>query len=440
VNALLSSASDLALLFVTGSTLLIPLAIAGIALINAGLGRSRNSAHLMTSSLCAVGVAAAVYVVIGFPSQGWAGGPARVISLAGKNWNWIARAPLFLQGVTASPVLLTVWMQSLCVSLSALIPIGGAAERWRLGSTCASTAILAGITYPLFAHWAWGGGWLATLGTDYGLGRGFVDAGGSGVIHTVGGLAALALVWILGPRRGKYTADGLPTAIPAHNAVFVLFGCLLAWAGWLGLNLSGAVLLSGIDPRKAGLIGINTTLAGGSAALMTAVITRVRFSRPDASLTANGWVTGLVAVSAGCPFVPPAAAIFIGLIAGLLAPLAIEILEARLSIDDPCGAISVHAIGGIWGLMAVGIFGRFPADVLIGRGNGDSGQWLAQLVGVATLVGFILPLSYGLNRLLDRFLPHRITQDGERQGLDLHELGAGAYPEFVTHSEDFFQR
>jgi Amt family ammonium transporter len=324
--------------------------------------------------------------------------------------------------------------------LSALIPIGGAAERWRLGSTCASTAILAGITYPLFAHWAWGGAWLATLGTDYGLGRGFVDAGGSGVIHTVGGLAALALVWILGPRRGKYTADGLPTAIPAHNAVFVLFGCLLAWAGWVGLNISGAVLLSGIDPRKAGLIGINTTLAGGSAALMTAVITRVRFGRPDASLTANGWVTGLVAVSAGCPFVPPAAAIFIGLIAGLLAPLAIEILEARLSIDDPCGAISVHAIGGIWGLMAVGIFGRFPADVLIGRGNGDSGQWLAQLVGVATLVGFILPLSYGLNRLLDRFLPHRITQDGERQGLDLHELGAGAYPEFVTHSEDFFQR
>jgi Amt family ammonium transporter len=208
----------------------------------------------------------------------------------------------------------------------------------------------------------------------------------------------------------------------------------------VGLNISGAVLLSGIDPRKAGLIGINTTLAGGSAALMTAVITRVRFGRPDASLTANGWVTGLVAVSAGCPFVPPAAAIFIGLIAGLLAPLAIEILEARLSIDDPCGAISVHAIGGVWGLMAVGIFGRFPADVLIGRGNGDSGQWLAQLVGVATLVGFILPLSYGLNRLLDRFLPHRITQDGERQGLDLHELGAGAYPEFVTHSEDFFQR
>jgi ammonium transporter, Amt family len=440
MNALTPSGSDLALLCATAAILLIPLAIAGLALINTGLGRSRNSAHLMMSSLCVVGMAAASYVICGFAWQGLAGGSARVISFAGRNWNWIAKAPPFLQGVTTSPALLTVWMQSLCVALSAVIPTGAAAERWRLGSTCASTAIFSGITYPLFAHWAWGGGWLATLGTDYGLGRGFVDAGGSGVIHTVGGLTGLALVWILGSRRGKYTADGMPTAIPAHNAVFVLFGCLLAWAGWTGLNVSGAVLLNGLDPRSTGLIGVNTTLAGGSAALMTAIVTRVRFSRPDASLTANGWVAGLVAGSAACPFVPPAAAIFIGLIAGLLAPLTIEILEARLSIDDPGGAISVHAIGGIWGLLAVGIFGRFPAEVFVGRGSGFSGQWVAQLVGVATLVGFILPLTYGLNWLLNRFLPHRVTQDGERQGLDLHELGAGAYPEFVTHSDEFFQR
>jgi len=195
-----------------------------------------------------------------------------------------------------------------------------------------------------------------------------------------------------------------------------------------------------MDPRRAGLVGINTTLAAGSAALMTAIVTRVRFTRPDASLTANGWVAGLAAGSAGCAFVPPAAAIVIGLIAGLLAPLAIEKLEAWLSIDDPGGAISVHAMGGIWGLIAVGMFGRFPADVLAGRGSGDSGQWVAQLVGVATLVGFVLPLTYGLNWVLNRFLPQRVAPEGERQGLDLHELGAGAYPEFVTHSDEFFQR
>jgi len=434
------SLSDVSALLAVVSILLIPLAIAGLALINTGLSRSRNAAHLMMSSLCVVGVAAAVYVVCGFTWQGMAGGPARVISLAGKDWNWIAKGPLFLQGLTASPALLVAFMQILCVALAGLIPTGGASERWRLGPMCASTAVISGFTYPLFAHWAWGGGWLAELGTNYGLGRGFVDAGGSGAIHTVGGLTALALVWILGPRRGKYTADGMPTAIPAHNAVFVLFGCLLAWAGWLGLNIAGAVLFSGMDPRRAGLVGINTTLAAGSAALMTAIVTRVRFTRPDASLTANGWVAGLAAGSAGCAFVPPAAAIVIGLIAGLLAPLAIEKLEAWLSIDDPGGAISVHAMGGIWGLIAVGMFGRFPADVLAGRGSGDSGQWVAQLVGVATLVGFVLPLTYGLNWVLNRFLPQRVAPEGERQGLDLHELGAGAYPEFVTHSDEFFQR
>jgi Amt family ammonium transporter len=432
--------SDVAALLAVVSILLIPLAIAGVALINTGLGRARNAAHLTMSSLCVVGVAAAVYVICGFAWQGVAGGPARIISILGKDWNWIARGPLFLQGLTASPMLLVAWMQTLCVALAALIPTGAASERWRLGSMCASTALFSGITYPLFAHWAWGGGWLAALGVNYGLGRGFVDAGGSGVIQSVGGVTALALVWILGPRRGKYTADGMPTAIPAHNAVFVLFGCLLAWAGWMGLNIAGAVLFSGMDPRRAGLVSINTTLTAGSAALMTAIVTRVRFTRPDASLTANGWVAGLAAGSAGCAFVPPAAAIVIGLVAGLLAPLAIENLEARLSIDDPGGAISVHAIGGIWGLIAVGMFGRFPADVLAGRGSGDSGQWVAQLVGVATLVGFVLPLTYGLNWTLNRFLPQRVSPEGERQGLDLHELGAGAYPEFVTHSDEFFQR
>jgi ammonium transporter, Amt family len=163
MNALAPSGSDLAVLLATGCILLIPLAIAGIALINTGLGRSRNSAHLMMSSLCVVGVAAIFYVICGFAWQGLASGPARFISVAGENFNWIARAPLFLQGVTASPALLTVWMQSLCVALAALIPTGGAAERWRLASTCASTAIFSGITYPLFAHWAWGGGWLARL-------------------------------------------------------------------------------------------------------------------------------------------------------------------------------------------------------------------------------------------------------------------------------------
>jgi Amt family ammonium transporter len=432
--------TDSAALLAVVSTLLIPLAVAGLSLINAGFGRSRNAAHMMMACLCVAGMAVVTYVVFGFGWQGVAGGPSRVVAIAGKTWDVTARQPLFLRGVdfAGSPASLVAWMQILAVSLAAMIPLGAAAERWRLGAMLASTAILSGITYPLFAHWAWGGGWLSQLGVQYGLGHGFVDLGGSGVVQALGGLTALTVVWILGPRRGKYTAEGMPTAIPAHNAVFVLFGCLLAWAGWLGLNVSGSLLFGGVDPGRAVLVAVNTSLGAGSAALTTAIATRVRFGKPDASLSANGWVAGLAAGSAGCAVVPPAAAILTGILAGFLVPFAIENLELRLSIDDPGGAIAVHAFGGIWGLLAVGPFGRFPTTGF--AGGGDSGQWMAQLIGVATLIGFILPLSYGLNWLLNRLMPQRVPPEGERQGLDLYELGAGAYPEFQTHSDEFMQR
>jgi Amt family ammonium transporter len=304
-----------------------------------------------------------------------------------------------------------------------------------------------GWTYPLFAHWVWGGGWLAQLGVNYGLGHGFVDAGGASSIQALGGLTALAIIWILGPRRGKYSLDGMPAAIPGHNAVFVLFGCLLALLGWLGLNCAGAILFTGTEPRRAALIAVNTTLAAASAALVVAVITRIRFGKPDASLSANGWVTGLVASSAACALVTPAAAVVIGLAAGALVTFAVEWFESRLAVDDPGGAISVHAVGGIWGVLALGLFAHFPnpalnavSGPLRGSAGGDSRQWLAQLVGVATLLGFVLPLTYGLNWLLNRFYPQRVAVEGERQGMDLFELGAGAYPEFITHTEPFTQR
>jgi Amt family ammonium transporter len=261
-----------------------------------------------------------------------------------------------------------------------------------------------------------------------------VDTGGSGVIHVTGGLTALSIAWILGPRRGRYALHGMPTAIPGHNAVFVLFGCLLAWVGWIALNSAGALLFAGVELGRVVLIGVNTTLAAAAGTLAVAAITRLRFGKPDASLSANGWVGGLVASSAGCAFLTPVAAAVTGVIAGALVIFAVELLELRLSVDDPAGAISVHAIGGIWGLIALGMFGHFPP------GAGDGQQWLAQVIGVATLLGFVLPLTYGLNRLLNRLIPYRVAAEGERQGMDLFELGAGAYPDFVTHRDEFGQR
>jgi Amt family ammonium transporter len=291
----------------------------------------------------------------------------------------------------------------------------------------------------------WGGGWLAQLGLNYKLGRGFVDSGGSSSIQMLGGLTALSVTWILGPRRGKYELDGMPTAIPGHNAVFVLFGCLLALVGWFGLNSAGAILFTGAEPGRVVLVVVNTTLSAASAGLVAAVITRIRFGKPDASLSANGWIGGLAASSAACAFVKPAAALLIGLVGGTLVTFAVEWLELWLAVDDPGGAVAVHAVGGLWGVMAVGLFARFPAQGTaggpwLGSGAGDSGQWLAQLVGVATLLGFVFPVTYGLNWLLNLFLPQRVAVEGERQGMDLFELGAGAYPEFMTHTEGFTRR
>jgi len=425
---------------------LIPFALAGLALLNVGLVRSRNATHIMMSSLCVIGVAALAYFVCGFSWQGVTGAPGYALRLGGKPWEWIAAQPLFLRGVdwNGSPTSLVAWMQMLSVALAAMIPVGAAGERWRLGAMCASSALFAGFLYPVFAHWVWSGGWLAALGVNYGLGHGFVDAGGSSTIQTMGGLTALVMLWLVGPRRGKYTSDGMPMAIPGHNAVFVLFGCLLLWVGWLGLNVAGAILFSGVDPRRAALIAVNTTLGAGAAALATVVVTRVRFGRPDASLSANGWVAGLAAGSGACAFVPPASAVLIGLVAGLLVPVAIENLELRLGMDDPAGAISVHAVGGLWGIIAVGIFGRFTAPLAntaeFFAAPSSSGQWIAQLIGIATLLGLVLPVSYGVQWLAGRFVPHRVAPEGERQGLDLYELGAGAYPEFMTHTDEFLQR
>ncbi len=445
-----SKLSEMATVACLFSIFLVPLAAVGLSIINAGLGRTRSAAHIMLSSLSALSVAGLVYFAIGFSWQGYIGGPAHILIFSGKGWNWIAAEPFFFRRIVpgVSDASLAALLQIFCVGLAALIPLGSGADRWRLRSSCLSTALLAAWTYPLFAHWAWGGGWLAQLGANYGLGHGFLDAGGSGSIHVLGGLTALSITWILGPRRGKYSADGMAPAIPGHNAVLVMFGCLLSLVGWFGLNSAGAILFTGGEPSGSVLIAMNTMLAAAAAALTAAFITNIRFGKPDASLCANGWVGGLVASSASCAFVVPAEAVVIGSIAGILVTLSVEWFELRLEVDDPGGAVSVHAVGGIWGLLALGLFARFHGPVLNLAGQAglaavqgnDSGQWLAQLIGVATLLGFVLPLTYGVNWLLNYLYPYRVSVEGERQGLDLHELGAGAYPEFVTHTEDFIPR
>ena len=184
-----------------------------------------------------LGVAAVAYCAIGFSLQGYPGRVAHALLAGGKPWDWAAPIHSFAAfPSTFPPASLAALFGMFAAGLAAVIPLGSGADRWRLGAACSSAALLAGLVFPLFAHWAWGGGWLAQLGVNYGLGGGFLDAGGSAAIQAVGGLAALSIAWILGPRRGKYNSEHMPVAIPGHNAVFVLFGCLLAWIGWSGLN------------------------------------------------------------------------------------------------------------------------------------------------------------------------------------------------------------
>ncbi len=408
---------------------LVPLALAGLALIHQGLGRSRSAAHTMLATLCAVGIAAIVFVLIGSALAGFGGAPAHAFTFGGIRWDWLGAEAFFADGLHTGEAgamhrLLVMSLQMFAVGMLVMIPISTGSDRWKLGAVCSASAVTAAFTYPLFSHWVWGGGWLARV-VD------FVDVGGAGVIQVVGGLAALSVAWVLGPRRGKY-ADGIASAIPGHNIVQVLFGCLLALMGWIGLEASAAILFYGAGSEQVVMVVINAMLAASSGLLAASVTTRVRYRKPDSSISANGWIAGLVAGSAGCCYLTPGEAIFIGFIAGALVTWLVEFLEMTALVDDPGGAISVHAGAGIWGLVAYGALSASGPDRWV--------HLLAELVGVATLLGVMFPLIHGANLLLNRIMPYRVDRDGDWQGMDIRELGAGAYPEFVIHADEFVPR
>jgi Amt family ammonium transporter len=421
--------TEAAFVLVLVSLLMAPLAIAGVALINTGLGRSRSAAQSLLGSLAIVAVAAIAFALIGATFAGTQDGAGHIFHLAGRPWNWLGKGPLFLAGLASAPPQsqLGLLFEFLAVALAAIIPWGSGADRLRLAAGCSVAAVLGAIVFPLAAHWIWTDGWLSQLGVNFSLGSGFLDPAGAAAIHVLGGLSALAIAWIAGPRKGKFPPGGFATAMPGHNAVYILFGCLLALAGWLAFNIAGAVLWMHAPLASLPVAAINTLLAAAGAVIATLAVTRFRFGKPDASLCANGWLSGLVASSATAAIVSPVQSILIGLIAGVLTALLVEVMELAASIDDPSGAIAVHAAGGLWGLIAAGIFAPQP------------GQFIAQLAGIATLLGLILPLLYLLFWLVNRAVALRVDPDGERIGMDLHELGGGAYPEFVIHRDDSYR-
>jgi Amt family ammonium transporter len=430
----------------------------GFALLETGLARAKNADHTMMMNMVVYGVGMLAYWLIGFAIQmGGVGAIANLggtaplnaeytVTLFGKAFGLFGQHGFLLmhRGTYDVGVMVLFLFQMVFMDTGATIPTGAAAERWKFSAFIVTSIFFAAFTYPLFANWAWGGGWLASLGANFGLGKGYCDFAGSGVVHAVGGLSALAIAIILGPRIGKFTRDGKPQAILGHDIVLVLSGCLILAFGWFGFNPGSTLGASGNGSLRIGSIAVNTMLASGAGLLSAMMYMWKVYGKPDASMTGNGFLAGLVAITAPAGFVNPVGSVIIGLIAGVLVCVSVAFVEKVLKVDDPVGAVSVHGCCGIWGVIAVGLFADGKSNYggawngvtgsVTGLFYGDASQLVAQLLGVATLVGFVFVMSFVFGFVIDRVMGQRVNAKTELEGLDLPEIGALAYPEFELKS------
>jgi Amt family ammonium transporter len=423
---------------------LLLLVLAGLALIAAGLNRAKNSGHTMAMNLAAFAIGVLGVFICGFAlAIGGLGGGGRSLSvhLGSHSWVLVGGRYFFLastEGIGSPPATALLVPFTMLLALACAIPIGALAERWKFRSLCATAALLGGVVYPVFACWVWGGGWIAQLGSNCGLGLGGFDFAGGGVIHMQAGVVALIGALVLGPRIGKYDATGRPKPIFGHHMPMVFLGTLLFALGWLGYL--AALAIARDRAVAAGTIAINALIACAAGVLVACAFMWRQFGKPDPTMMCSGLMASLVASSAGAPFVAPWAALLIGVGAGVLVCVSVVGLE-KSRIDDPAGVISVHGVGGLWGVLAAGLF----ADGVHGRGllapdaapvglfYGGVGQFLAQLilalvgivwVGVAAgLLFFVLGKIFGGNR---------VAPDVEVAGLDLYEMGSPAYPDFIA--------
>ncbi len=427
---------------------------AGFAIVETGLCRAKNANHTMMMNFMVYGAGMLAYWLIGFAIQmGGVGGVANLGGAAPLNTEWtfnffgkpfgiFGQHGLFLtQGGTYDVGVMVLFLfQMVFMDTALTIVTGSAAERWKYSAFLVSSFIMGAFTYPLFANWAWGGGWLANLGTNFRLGKGYCDFAGSGVVHAVGGLTALAVCMILGPRIGKYTRKGKPNAIIGHDIVLVLTGCFILAFGWFGFNPGSTLGASGNGSLRIGSIAVNTMLAGMAGGFSAMFYMWMRYGKPDASMSGNGLLAGLVAITAPSGFVNTVGATIIGLIAGVLVCLSVEFVDRVMRVDDPVGAISVHGTNGLWGVISVGLFADGKSNYggswngvtgsVTGLFYGDASQLVAQLIGVVTLIGLVFTFSFVVNLVVDAVVGQRVSAKAELEGLDLPEMGQLGYPEF----------
>ena len=423
---------------------------AGFAFCETGFTRAKNASHTMAMNIMVYGIGLLGYWACGYALQ--MGGVGAVLTLggtaplsseyaitiAGHSFGLFGTKGFFLSGDAYDVGVFGLFLFSMVfMDTAATIPTGAMAERWKWGSFVIYALFMSMLIYPIFGNWVWGGGWLSQLGKEFGLGHGHVDFAGSSVVHLVGGVAALAGARILGPRIGKYEADGRVNAIPGHDMPMAILGVLILAFGWFGFNAGST--LSGGDLRIA-VVAVNTMLgsaAGAVAAMITVTYLR---GKPDLSFMANGMLAGLVAITGACAFVNSTGAVLIGLVAGVLLVGATIFVEHRLKIDDPVGAISVHGVNGAWGVIAVGLF----ADGTYGQGlngvtggvrgllyGGGLGQLMAELIGAVVCIAFTFTTFHVFFKLIGYLIGNRVSAAVELDGLDMAEVGVLAYPEFL---------
>lgn len=422
---------------------------AGFALVETGFTRAKNATHTMAMNLMVFLVGAIGYYLVGFGLE--FGGVGAISALGGTSpltqeftingWGLFGHAGFFLStgGTYDVGVFVLFLFQMVFMDTAVTIPTGAQAERTKFSAVVIGSFFISMLLYPVFGNWVWGGGWLAQLGVKLGLGHGVVDFAGSGVVHAIGGSAAVASALILGPRIGKYTKDGKVNILAGHDIPMAILGTIILFFGWFGFNPGST--LAGTDLRIS-VVAVNTMLAGAVGGFVSMMIMWIFYKKPDPSMMCNGALAGLVAITAPSAFVNVNSAVLIGAVAGVLVVVSVLFIDRKLKIDDPVGAISVHFVNGIWGILATGIF----ADGTYGDGlngvaggvkgllYGDLSQFLAQLIDVGVILIWGLGMSFLFFKVLDATLGMRVKAEDEIAGLDIPEMGMLAYPDHVIRS------
>lgn len=387
---------------------------AGFAMVETGFTRAKNAGNIIMKNLMDFSTGSIMFWIVGIgimfgvDKAGFIGTTGFAIS---DNFEHLG---------LSIPIWVFLLFQTVFAATAATIVSGAMAERTKFISYFFYSIVITAIIYPVVGHWIWGGGWLAQ--------RGMIDFAGSTVVHSVGGWAALMGAYLLGPRIGKYSKDGKPNAIPGHNITLGALGVFILWFGWFGFNPGST--LSGTNP-DIGLIAVNTNLAAAAGAIGAMLVCWNRYGKPDVSLTLNGALAGLVAITAGCAAVSAVGAAIIGFLAGILVVLSVEFIDKILKIDDPVGAVSVHGVCGAFGTAMVGLLavdgGLFY--------NGGAQLLVTQLIGIVSVFAWTAVLAFIVFAAIKATIGLRVSAEEEEEGLDIGEHGLDAYADFVIKKQ-----